>query len=125
MPRSSLELRRQRTTASLLRAFTLLLVGLMAVAPGLPTLAGLPAAMIGQSSNSSLPDEEDEHGPAKVKSIACAVNFFPRTRSENHTRAAAERLSGRSHARCVRQARGFDREPTDHFRNGLGAPRLC
>lgn len=125
MPRSPLELRRQRTAGRLLRAFALVLAGLMAVAPGLPTLAGLPAAMLGQNPSSSLPDEEDEHGPAKAKSVAFAVSFSPRTRPENRGRSVSSQLNARSHSNSLRLAYDFDREPTDHFRNGLGAPRLC
>ncbi len=103
----------------------LLLAGLISAAPGLPALAGLPAAMLGQNSNSSFPDEEDEHGPAKAKSAAFAIGFSPRTHPEKQVRAASSRLSCNFQTFSGRQLLGLDREPTDHFRNGLGTPRLC
>jgi hypothetical protein len=108
------------------QAIALILVGLSLSAPGLPGLVGLPVLITGPSNNSTpFSDEEDEHGPAKAKTIATAAAFAPRNSRPQGAKSSVFCPSWHPHSTSGLSPRALYREPADHFRNGLGAPRLC
>jgi hypothetical protein len=105
------------------QAVALILVGLSLFAPG---AFGLPVSSFGPTGSSTpFSDEEDEHGPAKAKTIAIAAAFAPRNSRPQAGKTARTCPSWHPHSTSGLSPRALYREPTDHFRNGLGAPRLC
>jgi hypothetical protein len=108
------------------QAVALILVGLSFFAPGLPGAFGLPGSSFGPTGNSApFSDEEDEHGPAKAKTTAVAAAFAPRNCRPQVGKTSRACSTWHPHSTSGLSPRTLYREPTDHFRNGLGAPRLC